>query len=386
MGNKRKTPVSIDFKGTVEATSVADGLLPAFRKFLDIPFETTTRKELTRWFFTKPTSEDIVETAKLYDSLKGSFSVVSAFVPCMHRSKLLTRPPLFEYCLNLGFSDEFAESIVRLLIHFLVGKRYGSSVIRHKVGAIECFVSFVAESKINPAFTITDIDKEVWLDFLEQMENDPRTTSKGIFNTITQIFCSHKITDLSGWLKNLSFRSKNVTKLSLEHSSELSDAAYSDFVMFQLLARFIETIERRIGYLKRFETLNETDLPPDWLSPSSSGLDWLTFEKGGKNNKRVSTAILEKWLNDKTEGYQILIDHHIIYHKLGQVESKNRFSSRLLPLTGDTTKSLVKEFYKTMGLSHGYRFGNGIFMLMSFYIKRRNHKRQTWLSTKLLGV
>lgn len=370
MGRKKKSLVSIAGRQLGDVTVVTDRRLPAFRRFLDISFETAIGTEVTRWFFIRPTLEEIAETSKRYESLKGSFAVIAANIPVMHRSITSIRTPLFEYCQELGFSDQFAETLVRLLINFLIGKNYGAASIRHKAGSIEEFLICLAESKNSlSAFEITDIDRKVWLDFLGKKESDSRTSSKAHFNNVTQIFRSHEMTNLGGWLNKLRFRKKNSTNPLPEHSSELSDSGYSDVVIFQLLALFIEAFERRIGYLKRYESLAESDLPANWIYPHCSGREWQVFRKEGKNNKRVATAILEEWLNDKSNGYQILIDHHIMYHKLGWIDDKNRFSSRLLSFKG-TTKNLVIEFYKAMGLSHGYRFGNGIFMLMSFYIKK----------------
>ena len=368
MGRKRKSPVVITYSASPAILNV-DAALPALQRFIDIQFETTTRKEITRIFLVEPNSEEIENTLELFAANKNSLSIISAAIEGIHQSKSKTRKPLYDTCIEKGLSDQFASSFLRLVIHFLSGKRFSTAALRQKILALEQFLNHIKASTNTPSsLTIEGLDKDIWLAFLEKMEGDKRTTAKGIFNNVVQIFCSHELTSLGGWLNKLSFRLKNATKPHAEHSSELSDSSYSDVVMFQLLALFIEGFQRRIGYLKRYALLSEFDMPADWIWPSRSSRDWLLFEKGGVN-KRVVTAMLESWLSDETQGYQILIDHHIIYHKLGHISGRQRFSNRLQPLRG-SAKDLVHRFYTKMGVSHGYRYGNGISMLMSFYLKK----------------
>lgn len=87
---------------------------------------------------------------------------------------------------------------------------------------------------------------------------------------------------------------------------------YSDSVMYQLLALFIYEFDRRIGYLKRYERITEADMPKDGLYYGCQAVRG----NGDKLN------FLREWLGDEVAGYEVLIDHYLVHHKVGLIKKQ----------------------------------------------------------------
>lgn len=382
MGRKIKQPVSIIIpSSTTEIVAVQDGL-PPFKRYLDIPSDTKGRKGITRWFFVEPTQEEIDKTSELHLSGNYDLCIVSAYLPYM-RGRPKIRPPLFDYCMRKGLSENFSTDLVRLVINFLEGKHFSPGTISNHSASLLEFVDFILARTINHStLVLTDIDKQLWLDYLENKENDQRKTSKTLFNNARGFFKIYKPTAIEGWLNKVSFRVRINRKPAHEHTSELADTKdYSDVVMYQLLALFIEGFQRRIGYLKRYETLTVSDMPDDWIYPGRKKR-FLPLTKRGETTQWISETytLLTKWLNDEDEGYQILIDHHIMHHKAGLVKKRHNgqlrggFKENIASLTKSKPNPLVPKFYETMGNWHGYEYRGHKHTLLSFYVKKNTAK------------
>ena len=380
MGRRRRAPVTISTATEVSTEVAAGDGLPQFRSFIDVRRETATKNEITRVFFVCPTQEEMRQTAELRDSKTTSrLHVVSARMPYMPVVRPTT--PVFEHCRSLGFSEDFSTDATRLLIYFLEGKLYSVSTLRQIVPYINEFYSFVSRHKCNhPGLTHTEISKEVWNDYLEKLESDPRTTAKHIFNIARGIYAAYRPTNLGGTLAQFSFREhKNKDKKpAREHTSELAETRdYSDSVMYQLLALFLESVQRRIGYRKYYEELIEADMPKDWV------------RKGTKREKQEKPPKerIAKWLADPDEGYQILIDHHIMWHKSASTitsdERKSKRTGFVEKLYRTTDLDLVQKFYEAMARTHGYTFGPGPGVLLDFYVKRRPGERSSPVTNQI---
>lgn len=395
MGRKRKQPVSINVSWARTEVPVTSDGLPSFKRYLDVPYEKKDERQLTRWFFVAPSQEEIDDTTELHKSKKFDLRVLAASMPYMPGVQK-TRPTLFEYSLRKGFSENFATDLVRLVINFLEGKHYSSATLANHAGSLEEFLDFLAKHAKKPSeISLTDIGKQVWQDYLRNKETDKRTTSKTLFNNARGFFKAYGPTTLGGWLKLVSFRESQSRKPSNEHTSVLADTRdYSDVVMYQLLALFIEAFQRRIGYLTHYENLSEADMPKNWMFPGRKyrrlqDCKGNILEGFNEEDLKVAsvdtTALIFRWLSDEDEGYQTLIDHHIMHHKAGLVKRqqgnlRGGFREKLASVVNSESRyyELFREhltkFLETMGRWHGYEHGRAIVSLLNFYVKKKTAK------------
>lgn len=370
MGTKSKHPVVIK-SNNQGGTDVPprDGL-PAFARFIDIQGLEREKSALTRLFLAAPTNEDAADTLKLKES-RPELVVVAANVQSFRSPK--PNPALFDHCRTLGFADDFATDIVRLVINYLQGKRLGKDTVSKTAAALRKFVEFLfAHSQKINTLTLTDIGRDIWLVFLEAMEADQRKHAKAIFNYSRAPFAAYGPTSHSGWLAGISFREKRRTKPSPEHTSELAETNdYSDAVMYQLLSLFIYEFERRIGYLKCYEQCSEADLPKDWSLRRGKPAK---VAEGGVDKGQL----VRLWLKDEDAGYEAIIDHYLMHHSAGLIR-RNRFgnlqggiASTLQGLRATSETALVSKFQVEMGRRHGYDTAKGGVSLLNFYLKKRS--------------
>lgn len=367
MGTKSKHPVKIESYGGGTEVPPRDGL-PAFSRFIDIHGVKRGEKALTRLFLASPTSEDVADTVKLKES-RPELVVVAANVQSFRSPK--PNPALFDHCRILGFADDFATDLVRLVINHLRGKHLGMSTLIKTVGALQEFVKFLAAHRQKPS-TLTDIDKYIWLAFLETMEADQLKSTKTIFNYSRALFAAYGPTSHGGWLARIPFRNRRRAKPSSEHTSELAESKdYSDVVMHQLLSLFIYEFERRIGYLKRYKQSSEADMPEDWSIRRGRPAK---VAEGGVNKGQL----VRQWLQDEDAGYEVIIDRYLMHHSAGLIR-RNRFGTlhggiattlQGLRATGET--ALVSKFQVEMARRHGYDAAKGGVGLINFYIKKKS--------------
>lgn len=374
MGKRRKPPVLISPAVDVGTEALpADGLV-ALTRYIDVPFERAAGHSITRLYFVGPTQEDIAETVALRDALgKANFTVLGAAMPYMSNRRLIGLP-LFEYCLEREFSEDFATTLVRLVISYLRGKRFASSTLGEKLAAWREFVDFLySYTEDHSNFALEDIGKQLWMAYLEVAESSPRVNSETAFNNTRALFKDYAPTSLAGWLGHLRFAKRRLNP-SLEHTSELADAGYSDSVMYQILALCLEGFQRRIGYLKRYESLIEADMPSDWLYPGRNN----SKRAHGKRWETESIHLLLKWLNDDESGYQILIDHFILHHKAGAIRRSNHGNLRggILDRFGNLStredvRPLLQRFWMKTALLHGFSYPMRHRHLLFFYLKKK---------------
>lgn len=369
MGTKSKHPVKIETAGCSTEVPLQDGL-PAFERFIDIHGLNRGQRALTRLFLAAPMNEDEVDTVKLKES-RPELAVMCAYFPYMAGRK--TNPALFDYCMTLGFATDFATDLVRLVINYLKGKHRGKSSVSHAAVAMQEFVTFLASLRRQPS-KLSDINKNTWLAFLAAMEADQRVSAKWIFNSSRAPFAAYGPTSHSGWLANIPFRDTRRTKPSPEHTSELAEAKdYSDVVMYQLLSLFTYEFERRIGYLKRYEHISESDMPKDWIYPGRTPVC-------GKKNLRDTVQLVREWLQDEDGDFQVLIDHHLIHYKAGLIQRSKHgalyggITSTLRNLRYRSEVALASKFHAEMARRHGYETSTGGVGLLDFYLKKKTPK------------
>jgi hypothetical protein len=330
-----------------------------------------------------PNQEEINQTVALYQSKKTDIHVLGASMPYMNGSNSI--PPLFEYCLQKGFSEDFSANLVRLEINLVQARRNGRASISAFAAGAKEFVDWLSTNTKNLSkLTLTDISKETWMGYLQIKEADPRTSSKKLFNNARMPFVAYGPTALGGWLGQLTFTERR-RKPSQEHTSEMADTRdYSDVVMYQILALCIEGFQRRIGYLKHYESLTEADLPVDWLYSGRKKVHLPNAQgsKGGRNGESYETEqsrLLFHWLNDEDDGYQVLIDHHIMHHKAGLIrkhwsrDTRGGIKTTLAHALKKDGKlaPLVRRFNETMALRFGFDYGNAYGSLLNFYVNKK---------------
>ena len=374
MGRSSKKPVLIEVSTEVSTEVDAGDGLPKFKRFIDVVSDTTVSKVISRIFFVTPTADEIQETVEFYKRPGVQVSVVGVAMPFMRNPP--KDPPLVEYCQKIGFSEAFSIDIARLAINFLHGKKYANGNLVSAIAAIKEFLVFLKNGVSNhQVLTLKDIEKDIWYSYLGKMEKDSRTTAKLLFRKVKSIFSAYPITSLGGRLKQLSFNEKkgSAKKPAREHTSEeAKDRDYSDTVMYQFLALFIEGFQRRIGYIKHYQELTEKDMPKDWLRPGVTPKPI----PGGKGTTDHQ-VLLEKWLRDEKEGYQILINHHLIWHKLSSIKVSNKVTDGNFykKLNGITYINDAKKFRISTARSHGFTYGYGGGSLIKAYFNNPDEKQ-----------
>ena len=375
MRKKSKPPVVISQAVGGTAVPPVDGL-PPFRRFLDINGKQYGKKTLIRLFFVTPSEEEISATEQAYKSSTGTkMYVMASRMPWMSSGTVVSTPS-FDYCQSVGFADDFSEDIVRLLINRFKGRHLGRNSLYNANYAVQQFVRFLSDRNPRPR-SITELDKDIWIDYLEFLSKDRRKSFENEFNAVRAVFSSYASSALGGWLSELKVKDGKRRKLA-EHTSELAESTrdYSDTVMYQLLALFIFTFEQRIGFLKRYEKVTEKDMPADWIYPGRKKTKHFHYQGSLGDEGRL----IEEWLRDTQRGYEIILDHVILYHKLGLVTRKGNasysspFSRKLRGYGyrgGEVRKDLYRRFLIAMGEKHGYNHEAGPRTYLDYYVKKK---------------
>jgi hypothetical protein len=384
VGRKSKPPITI--KPTAGGTEVppSDGL-PPFRRFLDVHGQVRRKSLLTRVFFVTPTDQEIQAAAEERKSLIDvQVYVIAAMMPWMTKGTR-TSTPLYDHSKSKGFSDEFSSDIVRLVVNHLQGRHLGRNSLYQTDSAMKEFVNFLSSRSEKP-HSIADIGKEMWVEYLDIRAKDKRKKSEFEYNYARRVFSAYPGTAFNGWLDGLMLKENKRRKLAPEHTSELADNTrdYSDAVMYQLLALFIYTFEQRIGFLKRYEQVTEADMPPDWIYPGRTKAFPGRIGKGNLQPKvgllTDKTLLLEKWLRGEDGGYETIINHCIMYYKVGLRKRTHRksnwFTSQFLSLLTNyaakyAATGLYKKFLIEMGNLHGYDAEKDPATFVDYYIKKK---------------
>lgn len=371
----------------------ADGL-PPFRRFIDINGKQHGKKLLTRLFFVTPDEEEIIATETERDSMTHTKMYVIAAQMSWMGTGTYVSTPLFDYCLSVGFEDDFSEDVVRLVINRLNGRHLGRNSLYQTESAVREFVRFLSTRNPRPR-KITDIGKETWTDYMEFRVKDRRKKSRFEFNYVRAVFSSCPQTAFGGWLNELALKEHKRRALP-EHTSELAESTrdYPDVVMYQMLALFIFIFDQRIGFLKRYEQVTEADMPQDWIYPGrKSKLSNRVGNSIKAGSPTDTTRLLEKWLCDVKDGYEVIINHCIVYHKLGirkrLFTRSQRYTSKFLSVLkyyGATHKEngLYKKFVTEMARRHGSDPKEGAVTFFNYYMKK-NTADETHITMNQIG-
>ena len=158
VGRKSKPSVTISPVAGGTEVPPADQL-PPFRRFLDIDGKQRGKKLLTRLFFVTPNEHEISATEKEHESKTDTqMYVIAARMPWMGGG-VVVNTPLFDYCQSVGFAEDFAEDIVRLVINRINGRHLGRNSLYQTESGMREFVRFLSTRNPRPR-SITDLDKD----------------------------------------------------------------------------------------------------------------------------------------------------------------------------------------------------------------------------------
>ncbi len=383
MGRKSKPPVYLNNGSEVKTEVSPNDGLPLFANYIDIPFERRTAKCITRLFFKRPTHQEIEETIAIRNQNGISYlAVVSARLPYWN-GKGPVLPSIYDYCISKGFSKEFSSDLVRLIIHTFKGAYFSNCSVSGNIRSLITFVDFLSIRFQNLAeLNILGLMKQDWLDFIEFVNANVRSNPQNLFAQVKRLFANYEPTSLHGWLKHIAIYRKQPNVAS-QNASELVDATYSDAIMYQMLALFIEGFQRRIGYLKRYESLTTADMPNNWIFPGKNNYEFATgVTRGGMEKGKTYDTVLKvsmlAWLNDEERGYQILIDHFIMHHKANLIyrDKQGGFRGGLLNYLNYISElkqhaPLVTKFKKTISEWHNLPFPMKGRSVWSCYLRKQ---------------
>lgn len=337
MGRKRKAVVKLeraDIK--IEFDLVEDGL-PIFENYIDVIFDKDIGKKhayTSRLFFTYPTDEEIAETCELYMRSNKTLRVINAKMPYNNLGK--SAYPLFEYAVDLGFNEKFSQDLCRLVMNKYKGINRSTANIQTSVSYVKEFVDFLSrEVKSKNNFRITDISKELWLEYVELIEKGPRVAVRSIFSLVRDIFVKFEPTSLNGALRNLLVSRKEKDKPSFEHTSEFfKDKSYTDSEIYQMIALFISFVTKHTEARIHYEGLSVNKMPGDWLSPEK--VSHLI-----KNDKKELALAVDELLSHE-DNDDVNIDTALMWEKLSEMRwvhklewiasSKSRVEENLIGL------------------------------------------------------
>ena len=371
MGRKRKQPVELHNRVGTEVPP-QDGL-PPFRRFLDVFFAGRLGLELTRVFFTSSRQDEVDDFMAIRASGQYSMTCCIGTKTPIFSGNVVT--PLFDYSRELGLCERFSTDLVRLVIHYYQGRQENRYCVYARIEAIKGFVDSLKAGR--PA-TLTDIRREHWEAWIDKKEKEfpTRRSAKAQVNRTRAIFKSYAPTAMDEWLAQIRF-GVGIGRMLDEHTSELAEAnaGYSDKVMYQILAYCLEGFQRRIGYLKRYESVSPDDMPKDWVWPGRKAVETRKGVPYKALRRSDVTQLLVNWLSSE-DSHPIIINQILLDHKSGLIQRWRDGSyrggtlSRMRELyKKPDINPLVRAYWEVMAGTHGYPLGSSI-GLLSHYLKR----------------
>lgn len=280
-----------------------DGL-PEYQSYLDVKYDKgvgNSHIEHTRIFLEEPTQalkEDTLQKKREIEDAGQAFKTTGTghlfdrFGQLCKRTTR-TKTPLYNYCLNAGFSEKFARDICRLFIRSYKDRPLKRDHYRGVLGQIEKAVSQLEicinnDNSLNiNIFGILDITVEHWLSISSVYPDQDK------FASARDIFSSYPPTSLNGSLvkMRISENAHQDTKSLDEHTSDFFvDKGYTDEEMYQINAILFSYIYKHEEAIAKYNAINETALAGSNKAILSDITLKLYKELFGKN-------ISNKWLS-----------------------------------------------------------------------------------------
>ena len=355
--NTRKR-VSVAKSNTVRDIYISKNGLPEYQSYFDVLYDKgvgNSHIEHTRVFLEKPTQEvkgstlqkkiEIEASGQVFKTT-GSGNLFDRFGRLIKNPKRL-KVPLYNYCIDSGFSIEFSKNVCQLFILNNKDKQRKRDHYRGILGQIE---KVIAQLRIcienNDSITINDfgildITTEHW-EFIAKIY-----THQDKFAEARNVFCTYPPTSLNGTLRSMRISESgyNDTKELDEHTSVLfMDKGYTDAEMYQITAILLSYIYKHQNAIERYNTINEValagsnkiilgkntlrlykeifnkDISDDWLSPDVVSLV-MSKCKGSKNPESKYIKLKDALINDLINLHQnddlfdLAVDTNLVWHK-----------------------------------------------------------------------
>ncbi|MGZ4161927.1 MAG: hypothetical protein ACXVNF_14175, partial [Neobacillus sp.] len=307
MGRKSRVPAKIQSVISSEATPPLEGGLPPIQAFIDIQNGKSGKNlKTTRFYLHTPTRTEALAAKKLGYRLVGGSSGITG----------VESIAIGDYAKE-KISELFGQELSQLIINALARKKLSQSSIESMNSSIKHFIGFLSSTKAEDLddFSIYNISYDDWKNYCEYLEISHFKDKRNLFLRVRSIFSAFEPTSIFGSINRITSPNNKRKVISDEHmlSSFEEDGAYSDAVMYQLLAQFIFRFERQINYLKYYDELCIDSMGKDWIYPGKKSVRLKDLNKKRQTDDFI---LIDKWLSD-VEGYKRILDHKLMWYKLG---------------------------------------------------------------------
>lgn len=318
MGTKRKPLAKVEIVVIDDLSIRNQEQLPTYLPYIDVTNRTAKGDKTCRVYFSTPSQEDLENTPKHLDS------VINAM-----RCKSRQVEGLKEY-VTKKINEPFSIELCQLFSLLLSKVNWARSTIEKVNTAQKHLVNHLA-SNGKSYQSILDITLDDWNNFQRSLENSDISDVKSVFCKARLPFLRFVPTSFSGQLKEISIPISKRRKVGVRPSIDGPNSAYTDAEMYQLLTYFLFHFYRGVGYLEKYNSLTPESMPKNWIYPGRKSKVIHT-----QNSKQDVFMLIKSWLSCK-KGYQIILDHKLLYYKLGYRNDK-AFSRVLKYLVKNTNQ------------------------------------------------
>ncbi|WP_156895588.1 MULTISPECIES: hypothetical protein [Massilia] len=316
MGRRSKPPVHIQLLPDANRAQLQDDGLPPLKRFIDISDGgSRSEQKLTRFYLQTPSSAEVIAAKAngikyVIGGNSGNRGLSSLALPDFASQKI---------------TPGFGHQLARLMIHFLTGKYKSYSTLTNIVTSVKIWIEFISTSRLEKldGFNIYSIEYQDWLDYRSFLETGNVKGYKRAFGDPRSIFSSYHATSFDGNLQKIAWPNprRNNAPEPHNHSGDDIDGAYSDAIMYQLLAQFLYRFKRQIAYLKHYEELTLESLGEDWIFHGRK-------PRRASNGRADIYNFLHLWLSTEI-GYGKILNHKLLWFKLN-FHSKKQFTKLIL--------------------------------------------------------
>jgi hypothetical protein len=426
--NTRKR-VSVAISNEVKDIYISKDNLPEYQPYFDTIYDKgvgNSHIENTRIFLEDPTKElqeaslqkkKEVEACGKKFKTTGSGNIFDRFGQLIKNPKR-TKIPLYNYCIDSGFSSKFSKDICRLFIRSYKEKQIKRDHFRGILGAVEKMVSQLKicisndDSIYIDDFGILNITTAHWQFIAKKYPHQDK------FAAARDVFSSYPPTSLNGTLNRMRVSESGYSDIKSldEHTSILfMDKGYTDAEMYQINAILLSYIYKHQNAIERYNGISEQalagsnkvilgkntlrlykevfneDISGGWLSPDVVSL-LMSKCKGSRNNDskymRLKDALISDLIVLHQDGdlFELAIDTNLVWYKkvgkiINDVARKHQTFEESGAIVGFFNKDLL-------GL---YKKGSNGNSWISFYsgknatMKRFNHLH-AWCLANFLRI
>lgn len=293
---KRRQPNVGTHRNSHDGESINE--LPPFARFVDVSLRDNERQESTRIYFATPTHEE----------MRNLPENITHVVGAGNRPKSGQGYSGIEEVIGRLINPEFAREHCQLMEVALPQTKFSTyKGLSRLVMGQKHFAKYLASDSRTSAYkSILEITIDDWIGFRDYLIASKLKAISIIWDMAVMPFLLYAPTNFDDALYDLGTPKRK--KITREHTSNFVEpsGSYSDSTMYQILMHSIFHFYRGISYLERYSALSAETMPENWIPPNCH-----------KRKDRVKNInLLNCWLASE-EGYQIILDHKLYYHKLG---------------------------------------------------------------------